>query len=335
MGAMGGMGAMAGGGGAAGSSDRLSQFIEVNRLDHSATARLMDLNPREQEWVMEQGFVIGSDPARGTDSAVVMGRCKKVKNPEVQAELQNAPSTGGAAVSSRCEEFIQVNRLDAACAGVLRQLSPELLTKVMGDDFHLNINEAKGSTSSVVMGRIKRARQEAGGEGGPAAKMARTDSGTGAEADLSAAPQSFGDGGFFQKGSRNADFIQLNELDEFCIRALQTCDQGQLDWIMDRGFKIHATPDEPASGVVSNRMKEAKETVTSYTPSSADLTQRVSDFVSINQLDSSCSDRLRSLPMEDQLKVMEEGYILWQINEGRGNRNSIVMGRMKKVAPRV
>ena len=28
--------------------------------------------------VMDQGFVIGSDPSRGTDSAVAMGRCRKV-----------------------------------------------------------------------------------------------------------------------------------------------------------------------------------------------------------------------------------------------------------------
>jgi hypothetical protein len=295
----------------------------------------MALSPAEQEWVMDQGFVIASNPGRGTDSAVAMGRCKKVKTPEVQHELRNGRSDNG--TQRRCEEFIQVNGLDAACAGVLRQLSPELLQKVMGDDVQLNINQAKGSTSSVVMGRIKRAREEARSGGEPAEKRARTDGGAGGAeggADLSAAPQSFADG-HFQKGSRAADFIQLNELDEFCIRALQTCDPSQLDWIMDRGFKIDATPDEPASSVVSRRMKTAREQVTSYAPSPADLTQRVSDFISINQLDQSCAERLRSLPIDDQQKVLEQGYVLWQVNEGRGNRNSIVMGRMRKVAPRV
>jgi len=225
-----------------------------------------------------------------------------------------------------------VNGLDNACAGVLRQLSAELLQKVMGDDVQLNINQAKGSTSSVVMGRIKRARQEFE-SGGPAAKMARTDGGAGG-ADINDAPQSFAEG-FFAKGSRTADFIQLNALDEFCIRALQTCEHGQLEWIMDRGFKIDATPDEPASSVVYSRMKTAKEQVTSYTPSPAELTQRVADFIAVNQLDASCSERLRSLPIDDQLRVLESGFVLWQVNEGKGNRNSIVMGRMRKVAPRV
>merc|ERR1719420_1104940 len=89
MGSAGGMTANA-----QGTPDRVRKFIEANKLDQSASDRMMALSPTEQEWVMDQGFIIGSDPSRGTDSAVVMGRCKKVKAPDVQKELQSGARGG-------------------------------------------------------------------------------------------------------------------------------------------------------------------------------------------------------------------------------------------------
>merc|ERR1719487_2512249 len=76
-----------------GGSEKLRKFIEVNGLDASASQRLLQLSTVEADWVMDQGFVIGSDPKRGTDSAVAMGRVKKVKSPEVQQELMHYPHT--------------------------------------------------------------------------------------------------------------------------------------------------------------------------------------------------------------------------------------------------
>merc|ERR1719261_280382 len=186
MGAMGGMGGLpgtglpgppgapGGAGGASGGTEKLRKFIEVNRLDASCSQRLMALTNLEADWVMDQGFVIGSDPQRGTDSAACMGRIKKVKSADVQQELQYYPHTD--AMRRRLDTFVQINQLDSDCEAVLRDLSHDLLTSVMGDDFLLNVNTSVGSASAVVMGRIKRARVGDAGRG-PPSKMARTDGG--------------------------------------------------------------------------------------------------------------------------------------------------------------
>merc|ERR1719506_1014467 len=115
MGGMAGMGAMgaAAGPSVQGGSEKLRKFLEVNRLDASASSRLASLSTLEADWVMDQGFVIGSDPARGTDSAVAMGRVKKVKSADVQQELLYYPDT--AAMQRRLEEFITINDLDTEC----------------------------------------------------------------------------------------------------------------------------------------------------------------------------------------------------------------------------
>merc|ERR1719460_2495967 len=97
----------------AGGTEKLRKFIEVNRLDASASQRLMQLSSNEADWVMDQGFVIGSDPTRGTDSAVAMGRVKKVKSPEVQQELLYYPSVD--AIQKRLDQFISINGLDDDC----------------------------------------------------------------------------------------------------------------------------------------------------------------------------------------------------------------------------
>jgi len=176
MGATAGMGALPQMGAAAasplqGGTEKLRKFIEVNRLDASASQRLMSLSNLEADWVMDKGFVIGSDPSRGTDSAVAMGRIKKVKSAEVQQELLYYPHS--AAISNRLDEFIQINGLDDDCANVLRQLSQDMVQRVMGDDFLLNVNTSLGTCSAVVMGRVKRAREEHRSGGGPPSKMAR------------------------------------------------------------------------------------------------------------------------------------------------------------------
>merc|ERR1719409_1995372 len=122
MGGMGGLpgppGAPGGAGSASGGTEKLRKFIEVNRLDASASQRLMSLSNLEADWVMDQGFVIGSDPQRGTDSAVAMGRVKKVKSAGVQQELLDYPNQN--AMQRRLEQFIEINGLDNDCAGVLR-----------------------------------------------------------------------------------------------------------------------------------------------------------------------------------------------------------------------
>merc|ERR1719409_972841 len=98
----------------------------------SAASRLMTLSAAEADWVMDQGYVIGSDPTRGTDSAVAMGRVKKVKQADVQQELLYYPTQ--AALQRRTDDFIQCNSLDSECATTVRQLSPDLLARAMGDD---------------------------------------------------------------------------------------------------------------------------------------------------------------------------------------------------------
>jgi hypothetical protein len=149
-------------------SEKLRKFIEVNRLDASAATRLMTLTAVEADWVMDQGYVIGSDPTRGTDSAVAMGRVKKVKQQDVQQELLYYPTQAN--LQRRIDDFISVNSLDSECQSTLRTLSPDLLAKAMGDDFLLTLHGE--NPSDVVMDRIRRGRGS-GGDGAPDAKRGR------------------------------------------------------------------------------------------------------------------------------------------------------------------
>merc|ERR1711869_29348 len=98
----------------------------------------------------DQGYIIGSDPTRGTDSAVAMGRVKKVKQADVQQELLYYPTQ--AALQRRTDDFISVNSLDSDCAHTVKALSPDMLAKAMGDDFLLDVTA--GNASEIVMGRI-------------------------------------------------------------------------------------------------------------------------------------------------------------------------------------
>jgi hypothetical protein len=122
---------------------------------------------------MDQGYIIGSDPTRGTDSAGAMGRVKKVKQSDVQQELLYYPTQ--AALQRRTEDFISCNSLDSECATTVRQLSPDLLARAMGDDFLITVPPHGGYTASdMVMGRIKKAGHGGSGyEGAPDNKRSR------------------------------------------------------------------------------------------------------------------------------------------------------------------
>merc|ERR1719271_1401367 len=114
--------------------------------------------------------MIGADPSRGTNSAVAMGRAKKVKSPEVQEELLYYPHV--AVMQRRVEEFININSLQGECAQFLRYLigdsnSIPLLQKVMDEEYLLNVNTAVETASAVVMGRVQKAREEMPTEFGP------------------------------------------------------------------------------------------------------------------------------------------------------------------------
>jgi hypothetical protein len=153
-----------------GGTARLRKYIDVNQLDGSSSSRMLSLSSLEAEWVMDQSFMIGADPSRGTNSAVAMGRAKKVKSPEVQEELLYYPHV--AVMQRRVEEFININSLQGECAQFLRYLigdsnSIPLLQKVMDEEYLLNVNTAVETASAVVMGRVQKAREEMPTEFGP------------------------------------------------------------------------------------------------------------------------------------------------------------------------
>merc|ERR1719421_1390369 len=76
-------------------------------------------------------------------------------------------------VATQIRQFIQMNNLDDSCQGWLRGLSISQQKAVMDQGMTINVDPARGSANSVVMGRIKKAKQgtlgpPAGGAGGGA-----------------------------------------------------------------------------------------------------------------------------------------------------------------------
>merc|ERR1719160_1244214 len=95
------------------------------------------------------------------------------------AQMMAASGAGGAGgfsdndVSVQLQTFIQMNNLDDSCQGWLRGLSISQQKAVMDQGMTINVDPARGSANSVVMGRIKKAKQgtlgpPAGGAGGGA-----------------------------------------------------------------------------------------------------------------------------------------------------------------------
>merc|ERR1719197_1788291 len=97
----------------------------------------------------------------------------------MSAQMMAASGAGGAGgfsdndVSVQLQTFIQMNNLDDSCQGWLRGLSISQQKAVMDQGMTINVDPARGSANSVVMGRIKKAKQgtlgpPAGGAGGGA-----------------------------------------------------------------------------------------------------------------------------------------------------------------------
>merc|ERR1719321_2101791 len=72
-----------------------------------------------------------------------MGAAANVNDNEVAVQLQN---------------FIQINNLDESCQGWLRGLTTAQQKAVMDQGLVINVDPARGSANSVVMGRIKKAK---------------------------------------------------------------------------------------------------------------------------------------------------------------------------------
>merc|ERR1719482_212315 len=78
--------------------------------------------------------------------------------------MMAASGAGGAGfsdndVSVQLQTFIQMNNLDDSCQGWLRGLSISQQKAVMDQGMTINVDPARGSANSVVMGRIKKAKQ--------------------------------------------------------------------------------------------------------------------------------------------------------------------------------
>merc|ERR1719261_2352649 len=62
-------------------------------------------------------------------------------------------------VATQLQNFIQMNNLDDSCQGWLRGLSTAQQKAVMDQGMVINVDPSRGSANSVVMGRIKKAKQ--------------------------------------------------------------------------------------------------------------------------------------------------------------------------------
>merc|ERR1719353_1494651 len=62
-------------------------------------------------------------------------------------------------VAVRLQSFIHLNNLDESCQGWLRGLSAAQQKAVMDQGMTIHVDPSRGSANSVVMGRIKKAKQ--------------------------------------------------------------------------------------------------------------------------------------------------------------------------------
>jgi len=134
----------------------------------------------------------------------------------------------------RLEQFISVNGLDDGCVTMLHQLSSSQAEWVMDQEFFVTVDSAKGTASAKVVHMVIRAKQ----------KKAFFQEAYPTAADVA---------------KRLADFVNINSIDDRCIKALESLPVAELRRTMDREFVVKVDPSKgTASAKVVGRILKAR-----------------------------------------------------------------------------
>mmetsp|Transcript_52251 Transcript_52251/g.118907 ORF Transcript_52251/g.118907 Transcript_52251/m.118907 type:complete len:469 (-) Transcript_52251:58-1464(-) len=275
---------------------------------------------------------------------------------------------------SRVEEFITSNQLDDKCAEVLRALdqgSQDAVIDMQPAGFYIqNVDPAKGSASSVVMGRLRRLKKSGGkprhgapqqpvpaGHWAPPAPQAMPhmglQGGKGNRAyprprqqvpQYSAPVMAGGDSGSGQYAppefignapKRLEEFIAANELDEKCATRLRQLSAVEASWVVDQGFIIEGVDvaKGTASAMAMSRLKKLQN-MTPYEreryPSVENISKRVEDFIRHNGLDDQVRATLSSLGPVLAAQVVDRGFVIGGVDESKGSASAVAMARVKR-----
>lgn len=202
---------------------------------------------RGASWITASGSEV--DVSKGSASALVMGRIKKLRHltsfrpEEPAAKFQRVDGARGSVLvqaprgfarprpPSRLDDFCELNVLDKSCMGILQSLTPREQEWIMDKGFHIQADPSRGNANAVVMGRIA-----------SMASQAITTTCTQEEFD-----------------QRIQDFIMINNLDERCTEALYQLQPAQLAGTMEaQGYWIRDIREGgKASAIVMGRCRRA------------------------------------------------------------------------------
>jgi len=346
---------------------RVVDFIELNGLDESAAGALQSLDKMTLDCVMDMppsGFHIqGVDTARGTPSSLVMGRVRKAQTMTPE-QIQRGGAPTEANIRARMKFYIQLNNLDDRCEQALLAMSPEGAALVMDHGFIVRgVDPHKGTASQLAMARIKRVQRRlaAGGVPVPMGGAAPTGGKGFRPRPSRASPQMVQDYGrpphvgsrmliegygvgpeappeFFGRPRRLDDFIELNQLDERCAQALKELSPAAASWVMDCGHFVFVDHVEPERGntstIAMSRLKKLRNISAAEReqyPSALTVRRRAEEFVRVNNLDERSVEVLNSLDPLQVQAVMDEGFVVRNVDESKGTASGLVMARVKKV----
>mmetsp|Transcript_31403 Transcript_31403/g.68797 ORF Transcript_31403/g.68797 Transcript_31403/m.68797 type:complete len:596 (+) Transcript_31403:72-1859(+) len=355
--------------GAAPDLPRVVDFIELNGLDESAAGALQALDKMALDCVMDMppsGFHIqGVDAARGTPSSLVMGRVRKAATMTPE-QIQRGGAATEANIQSRMKFYTQLNNLDDRCEQALLAMGPEGAALVMDHGFIVRgVDPKKGTASQLAMARIKRVQRRLAAGGAPVPMGAGGPPGgnkfRGAPS-RAAAPQMVQDYGrppahsgsrmviegygvgpdappeFFGRPRRLDDFIELNQLDDRCAQALKELSPAAASWVMDCGHFVFVDHVEPERGntstIAMSRLKKLRNISAAEReqyPSALTVRRRAEEFVRVNNLDERSVEVLSSLDPLQVQAVMDEGFVVRNVDESKGTASGLVMARVKKV----
>jgi len=190
-----------------GHSKRLEVFFEVNRIDDRCRRLLMQLEPGQADWVMDQEFVIKVDEAKGTASAKVVSFVRRSKTANVSWDFYPGRED---LRKKRLFAFLELNNLtrNEPVVKALHNLTDDALRKLMDEHFLVEPLPGQSASETVMSlaGQVKFLR------------------------DLPSGDEVF--------GAMLSEYIALNRIDDRCALSLRSLSRADAAWIMDQEFKI-------------------------------------------------------------------------------------------------
>lgn len=136
-------------------SNRLNQFIHLNRLDSKTAQTLRRMPSAQSDWVMDQEFIIQVNHADSTSSSRVLSTISRLQS-KSDDFWKSYPTESD--LERRLSDFNYINNLDVRCLKTLEKLSPESRQWVMDQEFVIQVDPSKGTASAKVIGRVVKLR---------------------------------------------------------------------------------------------------------------------------------------------------------------------------------